>query len=158
VSRRRHNQQCLTCDWQDEVIVEWFEQPPCPTCGGATERLWSQPRGGHFVIGDEFVGGRTYHNLGHEPVTIQSRSELRAVLRARGLQEYVTHEGGTEGGDRSPHTTRWASVDLEAGRILAERQATTRAPLASADQDPSAPSESTVRLAKIAWEIESAKL
>jgi hypothetical protein len=155
---RSYDQHCLSCDWQAEIHAEPFTNPPCPTCGGATERLWSTPRGGHFVIGDEFVGGRTYHNLGHEPVTIQSRSELKAVLRARGLQEYVTHEGGTEGGDRSAHTTRWASVDLEAGRVLAERQATTRAPLASANQDPSAPSESTMRLAKIAWEIESAKL
>lgn len=154
---RRHNQHCLSCDWQDEICVEWFVHPPCPKCGGATERLWSAPRGGHFVIGDEFVGGRVYHNLGHEPVRIQSRSELRAVLRARGLQEYVTHAGGVEG-DRSPHTTRWASVDLEAAKVLAERQATTRAPLASADQDPGAPSAETMRLAKIAWEIESAKL
>jgi hypothetical protein len=156
---RSYNQRCTSCDWQDEIHVEPFANPPCPSCGGATERLWSAPRGGgHFVIGDEFVGGRVYNNLGHEPVTIQSRSELKAVLRARGLQEYVTHEGGTEGGDRSPHTTRWASVDLEAGRILAERQATTCAPLASADQDPGAPSAETMRLAKIAWEIESAKL
>jgi hypothetical protein len=154
---RSYNQRCLSCDWQDEIQAEPFANPPCPTCGGATERLWSAPRGGHFVIGDEFVGGRVYNNLGHEPMVIQSRSELRAVLKARGLREYVTHEGGTEG-DRSAHTTRWASVDLEAGRVLAERQATTRAPLASADQDPSAPSESTMRLAKIAWEIESAKL
>jgi hypothetical protein len=154
---RSYNQHCTACDWQGEIHVEPFTHPPCPTCGGATERLWSTPRGGHFVIGDEFVGGRTYHNLGPEPVTIQSRSELRAVLKARGLQEFVTHEGSVEG-DRSAHTTRWASVDLEAGRVLAERQATTRAPLSSADRDPGAPSEATMRAAKIAWEIENAKL
>jgi hypothetical protein len=153
---RRHNQRCLTCDWQDEICVEWFAHPPCPSCGGATERLWSAPAGrGHFVIGDDFIGGRTYHNLGNEPVTIQSRSELRAVLKARGLMEAVSHEGGIEG-DRSTHTSRWIGVDLDGAKEMLERHATC--PVRSQSADPDAPSDALMRAAQVAWEIESAKL
>lgn len=109
------------------------------------------------VVSDDIPGGRVYENLGHEKVTIYSRSELRREMKARGLEHYVTHVG-EPGSDRASHTQRFVSVDLEAAKVLAERQAHTRAPLASADQDPGAPSAETMRLAKIAWEIESAKL
>lgn len=75
---------------------------------------------------DDIPGGRTYENLGPEPVTVYSRSELRRELKARGLEEMVRHVP-VPGSDRSPHTSSWTGVDLEAGRILAERQAHTRA-------------------------------
>jgi hypothetical protein len=77
------------------------------------------------AIDDTFVGGRVYENLGHEPVYIESRSHLKRELAARGLQEFVRHVP-VPGSDKSAHTTSWTSVDLEAGKALAERQAHTR--------------------------------
>jgi hypothetical protein len=153
---RSYNQRCTSCGWQGEISVAPFTNPPCPTCGSATERLWSAPAGrGHFVIGDDFIGGRTYHNLGNEPMTIQSRSELRAVLKARGLMEAVSHEGGIEG-DRSAHTSRWVGIDLAGAKEMLERHAAC--PVRSQAPDPDAPTDAMMTAAQVAWEIESAKL
>jgi hypothetical protein len=85
------------------------------------------------AIDDTFIGGRIYENLGHEPVYIQSRRELKA----RGLVEMVRHIPG------SPHTTSWASVDLDAAKALAERQAHTKATRREAE-----PSAATVAAVK----------
>jgi hypothetical protein len=74
---------------------------------------------------NDIPGGLTLENLGHEPVTVYSRSELKRELQARGLVEFVRHVP-VPGSDKSPHTTSWSSVDLEAGKALAERQAHTR--------------------------------
>jgi hypothetical protein len=68
-------------------------------------------------------GGRVFENLGHDPVRCDSPADLRRELTARGLEPMVRHVDG------SPHTRSWATTDpytLEQGRILAERQATTR--------------------------------
>jgi hypothetical protein len=75
---------------------------------------------------DGIPGGETLDNVGPEPVTFYSRSEKRRYLKEHGLVEFVRHVP-VPGSDSSPHTTSWSAVDLEAGRILAERQATTKA-------------------------------
>lgn len=102
----------------------------CPSCG-AEMRVGSWPFcphgfGANGVEQDGWPGGRTFENLGPEEVTLYSRSELRRELKARGLEEFVRHVP-VPGSDTSPHTTSWTGVDLEAGRILAERQAQTKA-------------------------------
>jgi hypothetical protein len=51
-------------------------------------------------------GGRTFENLGNEPVTLYSPAELQREMKARGLEPFVRHVDG----DR--HVERWASVDL----------------------------------------------
>lgn len=59
------------------------------------------------VIDDQIVGGaRFFENLGHEPVWIESKSQLRAEMAARGLREKVRHVG-EKGSDQSRNTTRW---------------------------------------------------
>lgn len=83
-------------------------------------------RGALGAQSDDWPGGKTFENLGAEPITLYSRSELRRELKARGLVEMVRHVP-VPGSDTSPHTTSWTGVDLEAGRILAERQAHTKA-------------------------------
>jgi hypothetical protein len=102
----RFSQRCTSCAWADDIIVKPFEMPPCPACGEATERYY--PIGGTTggVIVDEWPGGQTFHNLGHEPVTLYSRTELRREMAARGLEHRVRHVG-VPGSDRSPETTRW---------------------------------------------------
>lgn len=63
--------------------------------------------GGTAMIDDQVPGGaRYFENLGHERVWVESKSQLRDELRARGLRENVRHVG-VPGGDRSPQTQRW---------------------------------------------------
>jgi len=75
---------------------------------------------------NDIPGGETLHNVGPEPVTFYSRSEKRRYLKEHGLVEMVRHVP-VPGSDTSPHTSSWSSVNLEAGRALAERQAQTKA-------------------------------
>jgi hypothetical protein len=89
-----------------------------PFCPHGRAALGVQP--------NDIPGGETLENVGPEPVTFYSRSEKRRYLKARGLVEMVRHVP-VPGTDRSPHTTSWTGVNLEAGRVLAERQAQTKA-------------------------------
>lgn len=80
--------------------------PACPTCGGPMSRVWLMGVRTVNVIGDEIPGGMTLENLGHEPVTVYSHSELKREMDARGLRSFVRHQP-EQGSDKSKHTTRW---------------------------------------------------
>lgn len=128
----------------------------CPYCGKELAiGSWPFCEDGHeptslVVVPDDIPGGREIKSLG---ITVHSRSQLRAELHARGLQPYVQHEGGHEG-DRSGHTQRFVSVDLEAAKVLAERQAHTSVRHVA---NPNAPSRATLEKCKIAYEIAEAR-
>lgn len=101
-----YDRKCPACCW---TRIDCYEpirhHAMCPECGTETERIWSSRTAA--VVGDDpFVGGRTFENLGHEPVTVYSRAEYKRELAARGLQEFVRHQGAP-GSDKSKHTTRW---------------------------------------------------
>jgi hypothetical protein len=127
----------------------------CPNCGKALAiGSWPFCKDGHepaslVVVPDDIPGGREIKSLG---ITVHSRSQLRAELNARGLQPYVQHEGGHEG-DRSGHTQRFVSVDLEAAEELAKRAFLP----ARRHRDPDAPSPATLEQCKIAYEIAEAR-
>jgi hypothetical protein len=112
----------------------------CPSCGaelvvGSWPFCPDHTRGGSYnAQPNDWPGGKTFENLGGQPVTLYSRSELRRELKARGLEECVRHVP-IPGTDKSPHTQSWVSVDLDAARALAERQAHTKA--TSHEPDPS---------------------
>lgn len=76
----------------------------CPDCGKPTVREWTSAVSVHGD--DKFIGGRTFENLGHEPVTVYSRSELKREMEKRGLQPFVRHQP-EQGSDKSKHTSRW---------------------------------------------------
>lgn len=102
----------------------------CPSCG-AELVVGSWPwcpheRGASGAQSDDIPGGETLENVGPDPVTFYSRSEKRRYLKEHGLVEFVRHVP-VPGSDTSPHTTSWTGVNLEAGRVLAERQAQTKA-------------------------------
>ena len=116
----RFDQRCVTCQWEGEVFARPFEMPACPQCGGGTERV---RRRAVEVRDDAFIGGLTLENLGDEPVTVYSRSELARELKARNLEPMVRHVP-IPGTDKSPHTTNWnvpCAYTLEAARALVER-------------------------------------
>ncbi len=115
----RFDQHCLACGWADEVIVPPGVQPPCPTCGGETERVW---QGTMSVIGDEIPGGVLIENLGPEPIRFDSKRAIVQAAAARGLEPMVRHVPG------SKHTTSWdvpSATTLAQGAVLAARQETT---------------------------------
>jgi hypothetical protein len=62
------------------------------------------PHGGH-VIDDTLPGGaRWMHNLGDTPVFVETKTELKGIMAARGL---VPAERGTYNrDDKSPYATR----------------------------------------------------
>jgi hypothetical protein len=63
--------------------------------------------GGVAVVSDDITGGaRYFENLGPERVWIETKSQLRAELKARGLRENVKHVG-YNGTDKSPQTQRF---------------------------------------------------
>jgi hypothetical protein len=116
----RFDQRCVQCQWEGEVFAQPYEMPPCPDCGGSTERVWRRCA---EVRDDTFVGGLTLENLGDEPVTVFSRSELKRELHARNLEPFVRHVP-VPGTDKSPHTTNWAvpsQYTLDAAKAILER-------------------------------------
>ena len=99
------DRRCPSCGWERDDCYEpvVFERA-CDACGKPTERVY---RVSAAVIGDDpFIGGKTFEHMGHEPVTVHSRSEYRRELQKRGLQEFVRH-APMPGTDKSDKTTRW---------------------------------------------------
>lgn len=59
------------------------------------------------VIDDQLPGGaRFIENLGNEPVWVETKTQLKQELDARGLEPMVRHVDGDQ------HVGRWVSVDL----------------------------------------------
>lgn len=100
---KKYDQHCPRCGWTAEIYAMPGEHPLCPECGGTTERIYL---GGYHVVGDEIPGGQVIENLGHEPVTVYSKSELKREAEKRGLAQFVRH-APVPGTDKSPVTTRW---------------------------------------------------
>ena len=103
VGQKTYDQQCDRCGVVFEVLARPGEQPPCKSCGGPTQRIYL---GGYGFIGDEFPGGKVIENLGPEPVTVHSKSELKREMELRGLVPAVRHVG-LPGSDKNPNTSRW---------------------------------------------------
>lgn len=70
-----------------------------------------------------WAGGKTFENLGHEPVTFYDKSSYTRYLKAHGISEFVRHVP-VPGSDKSPHTTSWAGVSqytLDGAKAMLER-------------------------------------
>jgi hypothetical protein len=97
---------CVTCGWSAEDRYETSERKTlCPE-GHATVHVWQTNRSAVVIGDDPFIGGVTFHNLDHNPVTVYSRAQLKREMDARGLEPMVRHQP-TQGSDKSPMTTRW---------------------------------------------------
>jgi hypothetical protein len=97
---------CRSCAWaRDDVYEPVGRSSSCPECGGETAHVWKQNSRAN-VIPDEYTTPWVAEHLGHEPVLIRSRSQLKRELQARGLEPMVRHVG-EQGSDKSKRTTRW---------------------------------------------------
>lgn len=106
----------MTCETCGEAlhVGDW------PFCAGPGSHTRSKP----MIVKDDVPGGFTVENAWREPRTFYSQSEYERALKADGMELCPRWVPG------SKHLTNWATVDpqtLENGRILAERQAHTRA-------------------------------
>ena len=101
------DRKCLSCDWATDFSLEKPDavDKPCPTCGNATERLWtSSPT----VIPDTFTTPLVDDVMARETQVFNSRSERKAAMRRHGLVEMIRH-ATAEGTDKSKQTTSWLS-------------------------------------------------
>lgn len=100
----------------------------CPDCGvefgiGQWYRCPHEHIAGGRGADVTWPGGKTFENLGHEPVTFYSPAEKAAYLKAHRLEEFVRHMP-VPGSDKSPHTVSWAAVSqetLDGARAMLER-------------------------------------
>lgn len=101
-----YDRACRDCSWvRDDCYEPLRADFPCPQCGGETVRVWTA-RTAAIHGDDKFIGGLKLENLGHEEVTVYSRSELKREMDKRNLQHFTRHVG-EQGSDKSKHTTRW---------------------------------------------------
>lgn len=105
----------LKCSFCGHEIIDRMEpisttsdqRGPCPKCSAcALERAWlTKPAN---VIGDE-IDIYIRHGLCHSdgtPRRYRSKKEIAQEAKRRGMTNRVEHKG-RQGGDKSPHTTRW---------------------------------------------------
>jgi hypothetical protein len=75
---------CPTCGKQ-LALGEW------PFCGGRNNHGF--PLHGVSIQDDQLEGGpRWFETLGHDPVFIESKSQLKREADARGLENVVRHD------------------------------------------------------------------
>ena len=97
---------CTSCQWPKDDNYEPLRQDfPCPQCGAETVHVWTG-RAAHIHGDDKYIGGITYENMDHEPVTVYSRAEEKREMDKRGLQHFTRHVG-EQGSDKSRKTSRW---------------------------------------------------
>ncbi len=87
---------CTACDWTSERWEKSGVCPPCPLCGAPTEHCW-KPNTNRYVQ-DQIPGGLVLDNLGGQPITVDSWSERKRVMKERGYHEY---EGVIPPGERT---------------------------------------------------------
>lgn len=103
------------------------EHEPCPDCGQIVHvghwPFCPHGRGVNSVEAVTWPGGKTFENLGDQPVTFYHRSDYDKYLRTHRIEEFVRHQP-VPGTDKSPHTTSWAAVSqdtLDGARAMLER-------------------------------------
>lgn len=92
-------------------------------CGAAVKL--GALRGVAHVHQDTFTGGLVVENWGPTPVRVDSKSDWRREMKARGFVHRDEHVG-VPGTDKSPHTQVWTCVDLtdyHDPAVQAEREA-----------------------------------
>ena len=114
---------CGQCGWEAIDVFEPVNHlaPLCPDCGEPTVRAWLTKASS--VIGDEM--DHTMVNGLKEPRRFRSKQEFARWKKDNNYTDRVRHIG-QDGGDKSPFTRRWESMDaytLEQARILVERTA-----------------------------------
>ena len=90
------------CALSSYVDGSGYPTPACDQCGAPTVQAFLGHRN---VIDDTLTGGaRWMHNLGDKPVWIETKTQLKQELAARGLVQAERNSYNRD--DRSPYATR----------------------------------------------------
>lgn len=107
--------------------TDWAVVDFCPNCGVemfvGDFPFCPHGRGYSTVVGDEM--DHTMTNGTQVPIRFRSKQEFKRWKKENGYIDYVRHIG-QDGGDKSKHTTRWATMDqytLDSVKALLERVA-----------------------------------
>ena len=121
----RFDSKCLVCgEITENMVCAGGAHPPCPSCKGETVYFWTQ----HPVsiqTNEAFIGGQVIENLGHDPVTVYSRDELKVRMAEAGVEQRIKYVPGDH------YLTDW-SMGIDAQRLadvtaLLSRPRVTRA-------------------------------
>ncbi len=123
----RFEHQCTVCRHREESFVPGGEHPSCVRCLSPTEYIWRATGASHGIVTDEaFIGGMTLENLGHEPVTVYSRTELARKMHEAGVVQKIKWSGPND-----KFLTNWAAgIDAQTlanAKALVERNGLARA-------------------------------
>lgn len=80
----RHDHECRGCGKVFEQVVCWDDKLVICSCGQTADRVYR--KNSPSVQDDTLTGGaRWMHNLGHDPVWVETKTQLRNEMSARGL-------------------------------------------------------------------------
>ncbi len=127
----RFDSRCTVCSYEEAIVVAGGTHPPCAKCGGATEYIWrSNPAS--IQTDESFIGGQVIHNLGDQPITVYSRTELKHAMAKANATQKIKWVPGDQ------HLTNWGlGIDqytLDAAKALVSRPGALKGP----EDDPAA--------------------
>jgi hypothetical protein len=126
----RFDSLCTACGFEEPIIVAGGTHPPCSQCGGHTEYIWrSNPAS--IQTDEAFIGGQTIENLGHEPVTVYSRTELKEAMAKAGVEQKIKYVPGDK------YLTNWA-MGIDAQTLANAAVLVTRQGSGYKESDPAA--------------------
>lgn len=98
--------ECEGCGARTKALRwDYDPVPPCSVCGAAMHEAsirWARNGG----VVDDTVDGHWCETLGHDPVWIESRSQLRREADARGLVNVVRNDDAYYAKQRKMHDER----------------------------------------------------
>ncbi len=99
----RHDHECRGCRKVFEQVVRWDERTVACACGQPADRVY---RANSASVQDDTLtgGARWMHNLGHEPVWVETKTQLRQEMAARGL--VPAERNNYNRADQTPWATR----------------------------------------------------
>lgn len=113
---------CLSedCMHESDKMLVGGDHPPCEICQASTDYVWRATGASHGIVTDEsFIGGLTFENLGHEPVTVYSRQDLARRMQEAGVEQRIKYVPGDK------YLTDWSkAIDpytLAAAKALVSR-------------------------------------
>ena len=96
--------ECEGCGERPKFFHWDYEPTPVCPCGGKLHPYSAVVSRNRGVIDDQIEGGpRFFETMGPEPVWIESKSQWRREVAARGLENVVRHESSYYAKQRKMH-------------------------------------------------------
>jgi hypothetical protein len=103
VTFKERTYRCQACDAQEKRLAWNTDAPPACDAHGPMVETDRAGAAAPAVVDDTIIGGRWVETLGHEPVWIESHSQLRREAEKRGLVNVVRHDDAYYARQRKQH-------------------------------------------------------